>query len=52
MAHCPPAIEHRCLEYCYTTFGRSSQIYWQIPPAQENIDALNTATPNLADLCI
>ena len=51
------SIEHRCLEYCYTKLGRSSRystmhIYtWQIyPPSQLSIDALNTATPNLAGL--
>ena len=26
----PPSIEHRCLAYCYTKLGRSSQIY---PPS-------------------
>ena len=31
------------LEYCYTKLGRC-------PPSQSSIDALNTATPNLADL--
>ena len=53
----PQSIEHRCLEYCYTKLGRSSrystmhiyagQIY---PSSQLSIDALNTITPNLADL--
>ena len=58
MADLPPSIEHRCLGCCYTKLGRSSRystmhIYaWQIhhPPSQSSIDALNTATPNLADL--
>ena len=36
-------MEHRCLEYCYTKPGRST-------PHQLSIDALNTTTPNLADL--
>ena len=40
----PLSIEHRCLEYCHTKLGRST------PPSQLSIDALNTATPNLADL--
>ena len=53
------SIEHRCLEYCYTKFGRSSRystmhIYpWQIDPIpllQLSIDALNTTTLNLADI--
>ena len=39
----PQSIEHRCLEYCYTKLGRST-------PSQLSIDALNTATSNLADL--
>ena len=50
-------INNRCLEYCYTKLGRSRrystmQIYaWQIdPPSQLSMDALNTATPNMADL--
>ena len=53
----PQSIKHRCLEYCYIKLGRSSRystmhIYaWQIyPPSQLSIDALNTATPNLAYL--
>ena len=41
----PQSIEHRCLEYHYTKLGRSTP-----PPSQSSIDALNTATPNLADL--
>ena len=51
------SIEHRCLEYCYTRLGRSCSRYstmhiylWQIDPLQLSIDALNTATPNLADI--
>ena len=43
LADLPPSIEHRCLEYCYTKLGRST-------PSQLSIDALNTTTPNLADL--
>ena len=53
----PWSIKHRCLEYHYTKLGRSSrystmhiyagQIY---PSSQLSIDALNTTTPNLADL--
>ena len=53
----PPSIEHRCLEYHYTKLCRSTRystmhIYaWQIyPPSQLSIDALNTTTPNMADL--
>ena len=43
----PQSIKHRCLEYCYTKLGRSSG---RSIPHQLSIDALNTATPNLADL--
>ena len=38
------SIEHRCLEYCYTQFGRSSRyitmhIYpWQIDPTPPPIE--------------
>ena len=39
----PQSIKHRCLEYCYTKLGRST-------PHQSSIDALNTTTPNWADL--
>ena len=39
----PLSIEHRCIEYHYTKLGRST-------PHQSSIDALNTYTPNLADL--
>ena len=39
-----PPTEHRCLEYCYIKLGRST------PTTQLSIDALNTATPNLADV--
>ena len=54
----PQSIDHRCLEYHYTKLGRSRRystmhiIAWQIdyPPVKLSIDALNTATPNLADL--
>ena len=62
----PQSIKHRCFEYHYTKLGRSTpisgpympwillyqtwHIYWQIYPHQWSIDALNTATPNLADL--
>ena len=44
----PPGIEHRCLEYCYTKLGRQTYFSWW-PPRELRIDALNTATPNLAD---
>ena len=43
----PWSIEHRCLEYCYTKFGRSTG---RSTPSQLSIDALITVTPNLADL--
>ena len=43
---CPP-IEHRCLEYHYTKLGRCTG---RSNPHQLIIDALNTVTPNLADL--
>ena len=42
----PQSIEHRCFEYCYTKLGRSTS---RCTP-QSSMDALNTATPNLADL--
>ena len=44
----PPSSEHRCLEYNYTKLGRSKGR--STPTTQLRIDALNTATPNLADL--
>ena len=43
----PHSIEHRCLEYCYTKLGRSTG---RSTPPQLSIDALNTTTPNLADV--
>ena len=43
----PQSIKHRCLEYHYTKLGRSTG---RSIPHQLSIDALNTATPNLADL--
>ena len=43
----PQSIKHRCLEYHYTKLGRS---IGRSTPNQLSIDALNTATPNLADL--
>ena len=52
----PLPIEHRCLEYHYTKLGRSIYIeqciytHGRLTPLQLSIDALNTATPNLADL--
>ena len=45
----PWSIEHRYLEYCYTKLGRSTGRSTP-PPGQLSIDALNTTTPNLADL--
>ena len=44
----PWSIEHRLLEYHYTKLGRSTGRCNL--PCQLSIDALNTATPNLADL--
>ena len=41
----PQSIEHSCLEYCYTKLGRST-----LPLSKWSIDALDTITPNLADL--
>ena len=35
-------MEQRCLEYTPTTLANG-------PPSESKIDALNTATPNLAD---
>ena len=53
----PQSINYRCLEYHYTKLGRSRRystmhIYaWQVYPlSQLSIDALHTATPNLADI--
>ena len=54
----PPSIENRCLEYHYTNLGRSIYIeqctytYDRLTPLQLSIGALNTTTPNLADLYI
>ena len=55
----PQSIKHTCLAYCYTKLGTSRRystmhIYaWQIDPplpSQWSINALNTTTPNLADI--
>ena len=56
----PLSIEHRCLEYCYTKLGTSNgrsiyreqctYTYGRLTPHLPSIDALNTATPNLAHL--
>ena len=52
----PPPIEHRSLENHYTTYMSyiSQCIYTHgrltAPPSQSSIDALNTTTPNLADI--
>ena len=43
----PPSTEHRCLEYHYTKLGRCTS---RSTPHPSSIDALNTATPNLADV--
>ena len=43
----PPSNEHRCLEYHYTKLGRSAS---RPTPHLLSINALNTTTPNLADL--
>ena len=56
LADVPQSIHHRCLEYHHTKTTRSIyrtiHIYpWQIDsPSQFSIDALTTATPNLAHL--
>ena len=45
------SIEHRCLEHHYAKLGRSNgRSTGRYTPHQSSIDALNTATPNLADL--
>ena len=55
-----PPIKHRYLEYCHTKLGTCNGRYICIEkctythgrltsPSQSNIDALNTATPNLVD---
>ena len=41
-----PPIKYSCLEYCYTKLGRSTG---RSTP-QSSIDALHTATPNMADI--
>ena len=57
----PLSIKHRCLEYHYTKLGRStgksagrsstpSIEHRCLESCQLSIDALNTTTPNLADL--
>ena len=43
----PQWIENRCLEHHYTKLGRQTYSGWW-PPWELQIDALNTATPNLA----
>ena len=43
----PPAKEQRCLEYQYTKIGRQTYFGWWTH-SESRIDALNTATPNLA----
>ena len=53
-------MEHRCLQYCYTTLGTShgrsiyieqcTYTHGRFTPLQMTIDALNTATPKLAHL--
>ena len=58
----PQSIKHRCLEYHYTKLGTSNgrciyieqctYTHGRWAPCQLSIDALNTATPNLADLYI
>ena len=66
LADLPPSIEHRCLEYCFTKLGRSTpsiehrcleyhytklgRSTGRFTSCQSCIDALNMATPNLADL--
>ena len=66
LADLPLAIEHICLEYCYTKLGRSTgrspptikhrclQYHYtklgRSTPWQASIDALKTVTPNMADL--
>ena len=42
-------IEQRCLEYWYTKRGRQTYFGRCTPHSELRIDALNTATPNLAD---
>ena len=42
----PKSIKHRCLEYHYTTLGTSTGR----PTPLMSRDAVNTATPNLADI--
>ena len=56
-------IEHRCLQYCYTKLGTCNGISLYIEQCsytygtltsllQMSIDALNTATPNMAHLMV
>ena len=48
----PQWIKNRCLEYCYSNLGRWTYFVKNNgPPSESRIDALNTATPNLADKC-
>ena len=44
----PPQIEHRCLEYQYTTLGRQTY-FGRWTPREQSRDALNTSTHKLAD---
>ena len=41
----PKSIKHRSLEYCYIKLGKCF-----LTPSQSSTDALNTTTPNLADV--
>ena len=41
-------IEQRCLEYWYTKLGRQTY-FGRWTPSESRIDALNAASPNLAD---
>ena len=45
----PQLIEHRCLEYLYTKTWQMNILWKMDPPSQSRRDALNTATPILAD---
>ena len=53
----PQSLEHRCLEYAtpnladlYIYIEQCTYTHGRLTPLQSSIDALNTATPNLAHL--
>ena len=46
----PQSIKNGCLVYQFTKLGRWTYFGWWTPLCQSRIDALNTTTPNMADI--